>query len=83
MALDWVEDKSKVTMATVLEMCNRGENKNDVGFLYVISNVLRAKTLAKNSIHKDSKLFFKQVVADYCIFFCLDLALDQSWAISF
>ena len=62
---------------------NRGENKNDVGFLYVISNVLRAKMLAKNSIQKYSKIFFKQVVADYCIFFCLDLALDQSRAISF
>ena len=26
---------------------NRGENKNDVGFLYGISNALRAKMLAK------------------------------------
>jgi len=24
---------------------NRGENKNDVGFLYVISNILRTKML--------------------------------------
>ena len=64
-------------------LANRGENKNDVGFLYGISNALRAKMLAKNSIEKYLEIFFKQVVADYCIFFCLDLALDQSWAISF
>ena len=48
-----------------------------------ISNVSRAKMLAKNNIQKYLKIFFKQVVADYCIFFCLDLALDQSRAISF
>ena len=31
---------------------NRGENKNDVGVMYVISNALRTKILTKNGIKK-------------------------------
>ena len=31
---------------------NRGENKNDVGVMYVISNALRTKILIKNDIKK-------------------------------
>ena len=68
---------------TIKSTCNRGENKNDVGILFVISNVFRTKMLTKNCIQKCLKIFFKQVVADYGILFCLDLALDQSRATIF
>jgi len=37
----------------------------------------------KNTIESIDNFFFKKVVAEFCIFFCLDLASDQSRAISF
>ena len=70
-------------LASLATWPNREENKNDVGILCVISKVLRIKMLTKKSIKKYWKIFIKQVVAEFCIFFCLDLASDQSWAISF
>ena len=39
-------------------VCNRGENKNDVGVMYVISNALRTKILTKNGVKKYKKIFF-------------------------
>ena len=35
-----------------IDIYNRGENKNDVGVMYVISNALRTKILTKNGIKK-------------------------------
>ena len=47
----------------------RGENENDVGFLYVFLNISETEILTKNNISKYLEIFFKQVVAERCIFF--------------
>jgi len=36
----------------LIKVYNRGENKNDVGVMYVISSALRTKILTKNGIKK-------------------------------
>ena len=44
---------------------------------------IQDKDAHKKQYEKVLKIFFKQVVAEFCIFCCLDLASAQSRAISF
>ena len=53
---DSVEKEGFISFITskpgICSLYNRGENKNDVGFLFVISNVKRKKILTKISMKK-------------------------------
>ena len=44
---------------------------------------IKNRNTHKSIIEKYLKVFFKKVVAEHCIFIHLNLASDQSWAISF
>ena len=47
-----MSNQSGLSYKIALVLTNRGENKNDVGVMYLISNALRTKILTKNGMKK-------------------------------